>query len=211
MDRFVLEFMNENNQVVNTFTDRGQNNNRDVVEVNYPGPTPSLTLRVALTTQRNQAQQHIELCEVEAFGDCVAPYYGLECQKLCSRACLNQVCHTTGQCIKCADGGTTCNENVTPKNILVPPTQVPRRERKHEAESQALVIVFFLLTLSVSIFCFFIYLVMRNRKALICSKGTNVEASESHMQPIIPVTAVSQRPASDISSIYSEAKTESSV
>ncbi|XP_059159645.1 uncharacterized protein LOC131943504 [Physella acuta] len=48
----------------------------------------------------------LELYEIEAYGDCSSPVYGLYCDEICSMGCVDQLCHYNGQCYHCVEGRT---------------------------------------------------------------------------------------------------------
>ncbi|KAH9523850.1 hypothetical protein Btru_047233 [Bulinus truncatus] len=60
----------------------------------------------------NDGPSSLSLCEVEVFGDCASPNYGLGCGSMCSVRCLDRMCDHGGRCLAC-DGdweGDNCQE-----------------------------------------------------------------------------------------------------
>ncbi|XP_059159609.1 uncharacterized protein LOC131943469, partial [Physella acuta] len=57
----------------------------------------------------------LQMCEIEVYGDCSMPVYGLYCSDICSMGCFNQHCHYNGLCYYCEDGrkGNYCIEGDT--------------------------------------------------------------------------------------------------
>ncbi|XP_059159625.1 uncharacterized protein LOC131943481 [Physella acuta] len=81
----------------------------------------------------------MEVCELEVFGDCSSPVYGLYCDEICSMGCVDQLCHYNGQCYHCVEGrtgkhcvGGNSNASFVPeefddsRNVTSPPTHEPK-------------------------------------------------------------------------------------
>ncbi|KAK0041713.1 laminin subunit alpha-like isoform X3 [Biomphalaria pfeifferi] len=54
----------------------------------------------------------LTLCELEIFGDCAPPYFGIDCDMVCSESCLHQRCNLEGKCLACqgSKAGDLCLE-----------------------------------------------------------------------------------------------------
>ncbi|XP_059159647.1 uncharacterized protein LOC131943507 [Physella acuta] len=64
---------------------------------------PAMRVDVNLVSQPGHP---MEVCELEVFGDCSSPVYGLYCDEICSMGCVDQLCHYNGQCYHCVEGRT---------------------------------------------------------------------------------------------------------
>ncbi|XP_059159623.1 uncharacterized protein LOC131943480 [Physella acuta] len=94
---------------------------------------PAMRVDVNLVTQPGHP---MEVCELEVFGDCSSPVYGLYCDEICSMGCVDQLCHYNGQCYHCVEGrtGKHCvggNSNASfdfddSRNVTSPPTHEPK-------------------------------------------------------------------------------------
>ncbi|XP_059159644.1 uncharacterized protein LOC131943502 [Physella acuta] len=57
-----------------------------VVKVKISMPGPALP------------EKFLEICEIEIYGDCAPPHYGLTCEHVCG-ACPHKMCHYNGDCV----------------------------------------------------------------------------------------------------------------
>ncbi|KAK0055990.1 cell death abnormality protein 1, partial [Biomphalaria pfeifferi] len=64
----------------------------------------SYLTRLQLVVYPNQ-KLNTTLCEIEAFGECSPPKYGITCSKICSQDCTDQRCHFNGECYKGSSAG----------------------------------------------------------------------------------------------------------
>ncbi|XP_055875689.1 uncharacterized protein LOC106058491 isoform X3 [Biomphalaria glabrata] len=64
----------------------------------------SYLTRLQLVVYPNQ-KLNTALCEIEAFGECSPPKYGITCSKICSQDCTDQRCHFNGECYKGSSAG----------------------------------------------------------------------------------------------------------
>ncbi|XP_059159643.1 uncharacterized protein LOC131943501 [Physella acuta] len=69
-----------------------------VVELLNPSPENEIVI-ITLTLTKTDTS-FIEICEFEAYGDCAAPFYGLECENLCPDSCVDSMCLLDGTCVR---------------------------------------------------------------------------------------------------------------
>ncbi|XP_059147835.1 uncharacterized protein LOC131935454 [Physella acuta] len=66
---------------------------------------PTIVTNFSTKIQRKGMDStEVSLCELVVNGDCAPPAYGLACEYICSRNCLERRCYLTGECMACASG-----------------------------------------------------------------------------------------------------------
>ncbi|KAH9523245.1 hypothetical protein Btru_066200 [Bulinus truncatus] len=104
MRGFRVDLYNELHQSVASYMDDGQkevDTNEFTIHVNS-----TALIKKVIIHFPNKAEnvKSLVICELEAYGDCGHPSYGLHCDDICSFHCLDLKCHVTGECWKCDDG-----------------------------------------------------------------------------------------------------------
>ncbi|XP_059140181.1 uncharacterized protein LOC131928240 [Physella acuta] len=73
------------------------------------------TSKLKISLSKVDHLQAATIWELRFYGDCEAPYYGLECDHVCSRSCYKRVCYLDGTCRACYHGwkGAQCDQEDT--------------------------------------------------------------------------------------------------
>uniref|UniRef100_A0A2C9L8D1 Fucolectin tachylectin-4 pentraxin-1 domain-containing protein n=1 Tax=Biomphalaria glabrata TaxID=6526 RepID=A0A2C9L8D1_BIOGL len=117
MRGFKVDFFNEFQQNIFKYID-DPNSRIDtdelIIQVNV---TDDLIKKINISIpSKRRPEQALYICEFEAFGDCVFPSFGLQCEDICNYHCKDLACHVTGECFSCDEGftGVYCEQDLSP-------------------------------------------------------------------------------------------------
>ncbi|XP_059159626.1 uncharacterized protein LOC131943484 [Physella acuta] len=173
LEGFKLEYFGESGQILHSFRHM-DNSTRGVIILKSVHNFPILRIEISLVNK----QHSLHICEIEAYGDCSSPVYGLYCNEICSISCADQICLYNGMCYACERGrsGQFClkgnNSQETweaGKNDSYIPTPPPDHGRKTARLLSGTDLILFLMY-------FIVLSVLLSLAAMyICTRGSNSE------------------------------------
>ncbi|KAI8785646.1 L-selectin [Biomphalaria glabrata] len=124
MDGFLVFGFNAKGVMMFRYTDPGTHGDSPIIWILTEVSVPMK--KIVISMRHATAKRYLELCEVEAFGACAAPDYGLFCEQRCDSRCFRRECHLNGLCIQCARGTLESGECVPSPEAPNSPTLVTK-------------------------------------------------------------------------------------
>uniref|UniRef100_A0A2C9KMM2 C-type lectin domain-containing protein n=1 Tax=Biomphalaria glabrata TaxID=6526 RepID=A0A2C9KMM2_BIOGL len=124
MDGFLVFGFNAKGVLMFRYTDPGTHGDSPIIWILTEVSVPMK--KIVISVRHATAKRYLELCEVEAFGACAAPDYGLFCEQRCDSRCFRRECHLNGLCIQCARGTLESGECVPSPEAPTSPTFVTK-------------------------------------------------------------------------------------
>ncbi|XP_055873673.1 uncharacterized protein LOC106052547 [Biomphalaria glabrata] len=120
MNGFYVMGYNEEGKLLFRYNDTGTSKGSLTIWILTEVSAPMKKIVIAMDNASET--RYLELCEVEAFGGCAAPAYGIYCNEICGEHCLGRECHVNGLCVTCAYGSSSKGECfLSPREIIPTP------------------------------------------------------------------------------------------